>query len=235
MKEHFLPMGRSDLGSTQESRWRRIIITSGAGLALIASGVVMVRTFWPPMPGHNRDQFTGLGQALAVETAKVLHDHGRVVVIRASEHAMDNLPENDTWRAFCTEMERHPSIRVVATVVVNSEPPMEYGLTRARLDSILEQQPEIDGVVSLYGIAECDPRRPFELPRKNLKIIVVQPNPVPIKPYFANGLLAVAIVRRENPASDLAKPRTPAGWFARSYQVFTVGNYQSLPDEEVPQ
>jgi len=228
-------MGRPDLENAQKSKWRRILITSSAGVALIVSGVFLVRTLWPPRPGHNRDQFTGLGQALAVETAKVLHDQGRVVVIRAPAHALDNLPENDTWRAFCTEIERHLSIRVVATVVVNSEPPMEYGLTRARLDSILEQQPEIDGVVSLYGIAEWDPRRPFELPRKSFKIIAVQPNPGPIKPYFANGVLAVAIVRREIPATNSATPRTPAGWFARSYQVFTTENYQSLPGEEAPQ
>ena len=219
------------MSNYQQHGLQNKVMIAGAVLMIIASVIFIVYRWQPHPSGNNRALNVGLGQAVAVETAKVFHEHGRVVVIRAPEHAVDNMPENDMWRAFCAEMERYQSILVVTTVVVNSEPPMEYGLTRTRLDSILEQQPEIDGVVSLYGIAEWDPRHPFELPRADLKIVAVQRVPYEIEPYFVKGSLAAAIVPRSMPNPDRAKPQTPSEWFERYYQVYTVENYRSRVGE----
>jgi len=198
---------------------------------LTAIGSVVYH-FRSPAVVVNRSLAVGLGQAVATETAKILHDRGNIGVILAPAHEMEGLPEHDTWQAFSATLKQHPQIHIVVTEVASTEPPIEYGLTRARLDKVLKEHPDIDGVVSFYGIAQWDSRAPFELPRPDLKIIAVQSNPVPIKPYFAKGSLAVAIVRREIPAPNSAAPRTPADWFAQNYQVFTAENYQSLPDEE---
>jgi len=211
------------------------IITVVLVLVILAAIGVFVYRFRSPRVFVNRDLAVGLGQAVATETAKLLHDRGQIGIILAPVHEMEGQPEYDTRQAFFSALQQHPLIHIVATEVANTEPPIEYGLTRARLDKVLKEHPDIDGVVSFYGISQWDSRAPFELPRPDLKIIAVQSNPVPIKPYFARGALAVGIVRREIPAPNSATPRTPADWFAQNYQVFTVENYQSLPDEEAPQ
>ena len=195
----------------------------------------VVHHWRPPTPGPNPALTAGLGQALATETARMLHERGQIGVIILPVHEMEGLPEHNTWQAFITALKQHPQIHLVGTEIANTEPPSEYGLTRARLDKVLAAHPEIDGLVSFYGVAQWDPRSPFESPRKGLKIIALQSNPVPIKPYLANGSLAVAIVRREIIGPNAAPPRTPADWVGRNYQVVTSENYQSLPDEEAPQ
>ena len=146
---------------------------------------------------------------------------------------MEGQPEHSTWQAFQTALAQHPQIHIVETEIANTEPPTEYGLTRARLDKVLKAHPDLEAVVSFYGIAQWDPHAAFELPRPDLKIIAVQSNPIPIKSYFANGSLALAIVRREISTSSPVAIRTPTDGFERSYQIYNPENYQSLPDEEV--
>ena len=211
------------------------IITVVLVLVILTAIGSVVYHFRSPTVVVNRDLAVGLGQAVATETVKLLHDRGRMGVIITPYHEMEGLREYDTWQAFKAALQQHPQIQIVETEIANTEPPIEYGLTRTRLDKILTAHPELDGVVSFYGIAQWDPRAPFELPRNDLKIIAVQNGSFAIKPYFAKGSLAVAIVRREIPAPNSAMPRTPADWFTQNYQVFTVENYQSLPDEEAPQ
>ena len=209
----------------------KIIALALVLVTLTAIGVVVYH-FRSPTVVVNRTLAVGLGQGIATETAKLLHERGTIGVIMLPAHEMADLPEHDTWQAFKAALQQHPQIHIIATEIANTEPPIEYGLTPARLDKVLKEYPELDGVVSFYGIAQWDSRVPFKLPRPELKIIAVQSNPVPIKPYFANGSLALAIVSREISGHNSAMPRTPADWFARNYQVFTVGNYQSLPEEE---
>ena len=219
----------------QLSTSQRKIVMATLLLVILGAAWSVVHYCRSPRTDYNPALTGGLGQAIASETAKILHDRGQIGVILLSAHEVEGQPEHDTWQAFNAALKQHPQIHIVATEIANTEPPMEYGLTRARLDKVLNKHPEIECFVSFYGIAQWDSHSPFELPRTDLKIIAVQNNPVPIKPYFANGSLALAIVRREIAGSNSAKPRTPADWFARNYQVFAAENYQSLPDEEAPQ
>ena len=124
---------------------------------LTAIGSVVYH-FRSPAVVVNRGLAVRLGQAVATETAKILHDRGNIGVILAPAHEMEGLPEHDTWQAFSATLKQHPQIHIVVTEVASTEPPIEYGLTRARLDKVLKEHPDIDGVVSFYGIAQWDSR-----------------------------------------------------------------------------
>lgn len=209
-----------------------------ACLVLVVASISLIRYFWHPVPVISRDRFIGVGEVLAQETAKLLQDHGRIVVVLDDQLKNPKNPVNGQWEAFQKELTRHPGITISDKKTVDADPnEIRAWCPADSFEDILTRNAKADAIVFFVGLADWSllaarGRTPQAV---SAKVIVGENFGTPSKNeyggYFSSGVLAILIAGRIGPGGpDGAKPRSPREWFDRYYQIYTRENYESLPE-----
>ena len=212
--------------TTTLSASQRKIIAVVAVLLILGSLLSLFSRLATPTHKANPLPFTGLGDALAEETAKAVGDKGTVVAVIATDQTKRNTPAADQWRAFQQTLKTHTAI----TLVTETVPVNELGLTPTDFTALLTKHAQAAGITFLVGLPEWDPQEPITPPAGAPKVIVVHTlASVPSKQYFANSIVTTLIMAR--PATPGAgQPKTPRQWFEQHYQIITAENSEMLPE-----
>lgn len=199
-----------------------------AGMLLLGALGAICFTLNKDIPTVDHRIYTSLGYALAQETATATHDRGQVVAIIPDAGTSPSRIWREQWQAFTEELNKHPQISL-ATRVVGLEG------SRVLLQQIVDQNPQVAGIVFLAGPLEFDDIQALSSRQPAPKLILLGNSDAPPKAYytrfFATGVLAALILPR--PFSDLgqqANPATLREWFEKYYRLYTPQNSESLPE-----
>lgn len=172
----------------------------------------------------------GLGAAVAEETAKLLGNHGKVVLI---------LPQRGTYQdptvelqraAFAKTLARTQGMSLAATESMETERPGTMGaggLDPEQFRQIIQRHAGTDGFVSLAGFPEF-PKDALPALRGRKFVVVGSAGPQ-LKALLLGGVVQVAIIPRTRPPADGKKPVTAREWFNSAYEVITPANANALP------
>lgn len=190
----------------------------------------------------------GLDEALAQAVIQAVGDHGQFVLVTYSVHKSGGLEpgdrrEFDNYAAlvktqeagFQQALRSHPGVVIAGTerVELGISPQDEAAKGMSAHSSyfaLAKKYPNADVIVSLIDAPNLDPEDLHRLPTRLPKIITMSnfsgvPN---LRRLSEAGLLHAAILPRWSSVTDAAKPRTPAEWFVRSYQIVTPANIDAL-------
>jgi len=240
-------------GLTTESK--RPLVASVALLAIVISVWAIFSTRHSSRTALNKQALKGLGETLAEEAAKAVGDHGQIVLVvnyvdksggsgapgqRGDRRAFAEYAAllQTQWAGFNNGLRSHPGVVVAATerVELGLAPEEETAKGMDAHSSYLAlatKYPNADAIVSLIDAPNLDPEDLRQLPTRLPKVIAVSNIPgVPnLRRLFAAGVLSAAILPRWIPVMDPAKPRQPAEWFSRNFQIVT--NVDMLPPPPV--
>jgi hypothetical protein len=197
--------------------------------------------FRPYQPQVNRPLIfgvnVGIGEVLAQETVKAVHDRGHIVPVLNYDPDSRDRPPDYRWDSFCAEMKKHSAIHLEPAEVIEHDPHEDQaiGCPTVAFEGLLQRHPDADAFVFFIDLPLWG-RVSSSIPTSaTVKLIAVDTMGVPNKRhydgYFSTGILAALIgASVQPPAAGLANPTTPAEWFAKFKEVYTPQNYSSLPD-----
>lgn len=179
-------------------------------------------------PGIDLKPFQALGTVAAEETAKLLGNQGRVVVIGADLGEYKNLaPMMDAKiNSFQKTLKRTSKVTLVAIEKVKIHPPSlarvgEFMLPD-QLTRVLEKHPRLDAIISFVGLSPLENQEIRLLKQHATKLVVASGYDSAYKPLLQARLLDLAIVPRvENPPETANSPRVLRDWFDRDYEIVT--------------
>lgn len=197
--------------------------------------------FWgqckrPSVRVDNRPHFVA-SEVLASETARVLEDHGNIVLL-TYDNARNKLEFYDRQlKTLQSALSKHPQIKIVAREAVvpkDGDFSQEQGYLPAEdYLRILAAYPDVDAFVSLLGAPALSDKDIRNLPRRIPKFttICLSRDGQFLKKLFREQVIQVAIVPRLTglPVSA-SKPSSPRAAFDQFYQVVTTESADSMPD-----
>ena len=212
--------------------------TSGAKKIVVAVGSLLVITgssLWIyfrhfAAPKVNVPLHQAVGHVMAEETAKLLNNQGRIVII-AIETAKD--PELKVQlEEFEMTLKQFSGIKVAKTYMLETENRPKYGagsgLSGRRFVRIVNKNTTADALVSFVGAPELKDDEIRELHARP-KFIVESRSPEKLKKLFEQQLVQVAIVSRfQFPAPVEGNPGTLRQWFDKRFQIVTAETIASL-------
>ena len=177
---------------------------------------------------------TGLGQALAEETVKAVHDRSSVVIVTMDLPVQLKSRSNYQWNGFASELQQHSAIHIIATESVQLD--QESGRQSWPLGAFKEiWERHTDAAAFVFFVDLPGWATVAELSSKagGPKIIAID-NMGPLTKlhyggYFTSGILAALIGAPTQPVPP-AQPKTPREWFDQHYQVYTPQNFDTLPE-----
>ncbi len=183
----------------------------------------------------------GLAEVLAGETARAVSAHGNVVLVTDYGHTQRGPLKINCWEAFHGQLKQYAEIHILATEIVAPDPQdmtRSPGISPAALVAVLDRHAAADAFVFFVDLPHW--RNVEKLLPQPLKTKLValdchgqEPGGSPrfyYSGYFTSGLLS-ALIFPLGKAGGPALPRTPHERFERSYSVYTLENYESLPGE----
>ncbi len=206
-------------------------LVGGVCVAAIALSGIWIYFTQFATPDYNEPLHQGIGQVMAEETAKLLTNHGRIVILSMET---GKAPELKTQLgAFEKALKKFNGIRIKETLVLDTEGRNKYGagagLSSRRFLRIVKKSETADAIVSFVGAPNLSADDVAQLERRP-KFIAESRSAEKLKPLFESNVLHAAIVSRfEFPAPGKHNPRTPKQWFEKRYQVVTATNAASLP------
>jgi len=211
-------------------------------LAIVISGALIFSNLQSPPRGlPEKKAVQGQGAALAQAAIEAVADHGQIVVVtyfvnQSGTPAAVHLKTQ--WAGFQTVLRAHPGVVVTATERVElgldpAEAAAKGMDTASSYLALVAKYPNADAIVSLIDAPNLDPEDLNRLPKHLPKVVTLAnvagvPN---LRRLFAAGVLSAAILPRWIPVMDPAKPRQPAEWFSRNFQIVT--NVDMLPPPPV--
>lgn len=180
---------------------RRILLLLAA--AIFASGVAMFsasRTWWHKKPSLKLGPYEEIGIRAAEETAKLLGQKGRVVVIAGE---LDSPVIGAEVKAFQKALRKQPGLSIVAVETVAIDP-----LRPPEFVALFQKHAGVDAVVSFYGFPEFSPSQLAQLPTPLPKVVAILNGILGAKQLFASGADGLYIVATVPP-----KPRKPGDPF----------------------
>ena len=215
----------------------RKVVVIIAGLLFLGALAALWQELKPPVANFNRAPITGAGQVLVDEIARTLHDHGRIVVVVPAVPGINPpvMPPNGLWDGFQDELKKHSGISVAATEFVPCDRDGMPGIASKAFREVWEHHRKADAIVCFGGLPLWNEGRDLAGPGANPKLIVIDIDTPPKKrryqDYFSSGMLQLLVGFRTNFSETTpSAPTTPREWFQSRYQVYTVENYESLPD-----
>jgi hypothetical protein len=169
-----------------------------------------------------------LGVGMAEQTARVLGNKGRIVVIAFDPRQAGGAPLAGRLQAFTDALKTHGEIAVVATEFVR---PYEFALTdmETALNAdlflqVLADHRSLDAVVSFVGAPALTAAELSRITPPVPRLIVSAPfsSSSHLRALVAQNLIQVGIVPRDDvPAASGHDLVTPQEWFDYLYQVIT--------------
>ena len=174
-----------------------------------------------------------IGRVMAEETARLLNNTGRVVVIALER---DKAPE---LRVQLAEFEQalkeisRSRIRIKETYTLDTDEQPKYafgsGLSARRFTRIVNKSQHVDAVVSFVGAPNLGANDAAEV-KSGTKFIAACGSAAKLKRFFETKLIQVAVVKRfQFPNPIQGKPRDARELFTQQFQIVTAANADDLP------
>jgi hypothetical protein len=194
-----------------------------AALAVVAIGAAIYSAFANRAQKINLDSYTVLGTVTAQETARLLADHGRAVVVARDTGEFKNPSVEAELTAFQQEFKKHPSVTL--TIKRIQIPPMQTmatggGLPVDQLLRTLDSEPNLGALILLLPLPPLTDSELDALSKHTAKIIVVSSFHPDYRRLLDRGLIQLAIVPRpDNAPADAPPARTVRERFDQEYAV----------------
>lgn len=196
-----------------------------ATLAVAAVVVSVYFTFANRSPKIDLDPYEVLGVVAAEETAKLLPDKGRVLVMARDTGADKNPSVEAQLKAFQQTLKKHPGLSQVTVPILATASLMMAtggGVPPDQLFQALEAHPDARAVVLLCALPALSDAELATLKRHGAKLVVVSSFRPDYRRLLEQNLLHIAIVPRpEGPPPDAKPPRTLRERFDREYVIVT--------------
>jgi hypothetical protein len=198
--------------------------------AIGASGYSIYRSQFAREP-INEGLHRTIGRVMAEETARLLNNTGRVVVIVMERSKAPEL------RAQLAEFEKGlkeiSSIRIKETYNLDTEDQPKYsfgsGLSPRRFTRIVNKSQHLDAVVSFVGAPNLGVDDAAEV-KHGTKFIALCRSYDKLRKFFETKLIQVAVVKRfQFPNPIQGKPRDARELFTQQFQIVTATNVGDLP------
>jgi hypothetical protein len=196
-----------------------------AVLAIGAAVVVLYLTFAGQSERLNLDTYEVLGAVTAEETAKLLGNKGRVLVMVRDTGPDKNPSVESELKAFQKTLNKRSGVSVIVEKVQVTPMLMMStggGLPPDELLKALETHAKVDAAVLFFGFPQLSDAQWSALKKTSVKIVVVSS----FRPGYARLLkqhaINLAIVpRAESPAPGAQSPRTVRERFDHEYLILT--------------
>src|SRR2546422_78551 len=216
--------------SSQSPDLKKVALAIGSILA-IAGSSLWIYTHHFAAPKINVPLHQAVGRVMAEETAKLVNNQGRIVVI-AIETAKD-AELKIQLEEFEKSLKKFSRITVAKTYMLETENRAKYGvgsgLSARRFIRIVNKNTTADAMVSFVGAPELKDDEIGQLQARP-KFIAESRSVEKIGNLLAKHLLQVAIVSRfQFPAPVEGNPGTLRQWFDKRFQVVTAESVGALP------
>jgi len=216
---------------------KKPVVTVFSILAICISFIIIFRTYYEPTPKVPLEPFMAIGQVIAEETAKLLGNKGKVVLIVMEIGNYPMPTAKAQLKSFTETLKKQGGITVAATESVPMNQMImggpEMGLPADVFLKVLQQHTDADAIVSFVGAPHLNDDQIGGLGDKIPKFVAVTnlgmmgPG---LKKLFEEQVIQLAIVPRFDPAPpNTKKPVTLREFFDQSYKVITAENASSLP------
>ena len=213
-----------------DKRTKDVIVVS---FALGAAVVSLYFGFAGRSPKLNLDPYEVLGAVTAEETAKLLADKGRVLVMARDTGADKNPSVEAELTAFQQTLKKHPGLRLVTErVQVTPMLMMATGgsVPPDQLFKALETHTNVGALVLFFGFPALADAELEALEKSGVKTVVVSSFLPGYKRLLERRAIHLAIVPRQEalPPNNQA-PRTMRERFDQDYSIVTPVEAASLP------
>ena len=207
------------------------LLLAGACLLVVAGCAVWTWRTQFAAPRFNVVLHQSVGRALAGETARLVNNSGKVVVIAIELAAVPELKAQ--LDEFERTLHRFPHIKLEKSYKLETDDKPKYsfgtGLSGRRFVRIVNKNPDADAVVSFIGAPMLSGDEVAQL--KKTPLFIAEARSVDkLKSLFDQKILHAAVVSRfQFPTPIKGKPRTPQEWFDQRFQIVTTNNAAELP------
>jgi len=204
------------------ARTKEIIV---AVLAVGTAVVAIYLSFGGRSEKINLGTYEVLGAVTAEETAKLLDNKGRVVVV-VRDTGPDKNPSVDAeLNAFQQTLKKHSGLNVVVERITVTPMLMMStggGLPTEQLFKLIEKNTKVDAVVLFFGFPPLNDAEIAALKRTGVKTVVVSSFRPGYQRLLEQNAIHVAIVPRpELPSAAAQPPTTVRERFDQEYLVMT--------------
>ena len=211
-------------------RTKDVIVVS---LALGAAVASLYFGFAGRSPQINLDAYEVLGAVTAEETAKLLADHGLVLVMARDSGADKNPSVEAELDAFQQTLKKHPGLRLV-TERVQVTPMLMMatggGVPPDQLFKALQTHTNVGALVLFFGFPPLADPELEALAKSGVKTVVVSSFHPDYQRLLERRAIHLAIVpRSEAPSPGSQAPRTVRERFDQDYIIVTPVEAARLP------
>ncbi len=197
--------------------------------ASLSSLLLTTCEFQPSLPKANLLPYQGTGQVLAEETAKLLGNKGKIVVLVMDTGQVEITADDPRMNAFTEAIKGQKDITVMAVEKISPSlmirSPAGKMLRAEPFLEIFQQYPNVDAIVSLIGVPRLADEQIGGLAQNRPKFVAVSDpatSSSELKKLFEAQVLQLAIAPRGHPSTNGGKPpSTPREWFDQNYIVVT--------------
>lgn len=200
-------------------------------VAAIAASAWWIYSFQFARPGVNLLLHQEVGRVMAHETATLLTNKGKVVVIALGSQ----FPELRVQLSAFEEALRPTGVKIKETYMLETDDKPKYGvgsgLSARRYVRIVNKNQSANAIVSFVGVPELSDDEIKEL-RTTPKFVAETRSAERLDKLFKKNMVHVAVVSRFTfPAPVEGRPRTPRAWFDKYFEVVTTENAKRLLSE----
>ncbi len=200
------------------------VILIGVAAALIYKQLRGPRLFM-------QERYIFIGQKVADETARLLNNSGRIVVIGFDYKGQPDQVVTET-DAFLKAIKK----RGIAVAGVELQDPVALAQGQKFLPgdiylSLVKKYPSVDAFVSFVGPPQLSRNQVAELGSKMPKCVAVSLFSFAGKRLFRDGVIQVAMLPRFEPLGpNVPPPKSDAEWFDQNFQIVHVEEASRLPN-----
>lgn len=207
------------------------LIAVGAILAIIGSLTYLYFSEFRNAPKSNLGAFEQLGSAVAEETAALLGNQGRVVVVTELIEITKSPNTEAQVKGFKAGLSKKGGVTVKEVKEIQRPPSEDPRLWPPGQAAQIAQASEgASATVLLMSL-------PMQLSKEDLaalkdmksKLVVVTSQSATLKPLMQQGIVHLAIVARYPPKPAPSGKETPRQWFERVYMVVKPDALGELP------
>jgi hypothetical protein len=189
--------------------------------AILASAVWIYRTQLAPSRDVNRRLHKGVGEALGLETVKLLPGPGEIVLVTMQK---GSFAEMDLMEEAFKRVLYKSRLRIARVDRISAEKSAKFGpgsgMSGKRFAKLAEKYPKANAIVSLVGVPDPDDKEMKSLSKSRPNLVAFSRSTDDLEELFERNFIQVAIVPRfEFPAPGPEEPKTKEEWFQRHFQV----------------
>jgi hypothetical protein len=208
---------------------RKQALVAAASVMVIAASTTWIYLHHFRGPGVNEVLHIGVGQVMAQETARLLGNHGKIMIVTIDPKKFPELKVQ--METFHKTLKSLGKFSVERTFTLDTEDKQKYrtgaGLSGRRFLRIVAKSSTADAIVSFVGAPDLSSEETATV-TKWPKFIAETRSPEKLKNLFEKKVIQAAVVSRfDFPSPGTVKPKTPSEWFTNRFQVIT--NAASLP------